>query len=278
MSTEALATERRKTGISTAAITASLVQYSKVTLFFLAIGLIWEIAVGYLRLMPDYILPAPSQILRVSIAQFDRLLFHAGITTVEIVIGFVVGSLIGIVGAVLTVYSRFFQQVIYPATIVTQTVPKLAIAPLFVVWFGFGIVPKVLIVAIMCLFPVLINSVIGFTSVDNRLLDLMHSLSASRWQVFCKIRLPHAVPYIFAGLKIGITLAVVGGIVGEWVGSDAGLGYYVQLASASLETARLFAALVFITLVGIGLFLAVVLLEWLVSPRRHVAIEGREGM
>jgi NitT/TauT family transport system permease protein len=148
-------------------------------------------------------------------------------------------------------------------------VPKLAVAPLFVVWFGVGVTPKIMITILICLFPVLVNAVAGMRAVDPRMLDLMHSVNASRWQIFTKIEFPNSAPYVFAGLKVGITLAVVGAIVGEWLGSNVGLGYRILAANSALRTELLFAALVALSVVGILLFGAVALLEHMLVPRQQ---------
>lgn len=251
-------------------------QYGPMILFFAGLILLWEIATSALDLIPSYILPPPSEIVAEIFKLFPRLLFHTKVTLIEILIGFLLGILSGLGLAVATIYSKFFEKVIYPTAIFTQTVPKIAIAPLFILWFGFGYLPKIVITALICLFPIFINAVIGLRSIDPKLLDLMYSLSATRWQVFKKIRAPNSMPYIFAGLKIGITLAVVGAIVGEWVGSDAGLGYVILLANSLLQTNLLFAALVMISLLGVLLFFMVVGLEKLISPRQQKAkrVEG----
>jgi NitT/TauT family transport system permease protein len=175
-------------------------------------------------------------------------------------------------------YDRSERVVCYPAVIFTQTVPKLALAPLFIVWFGVGITPKVLITALICLFPVLVNTVVGVQGVDVRLRQLMSSVSASPWQVFRMIDLPTALPHIFGGLQVGVTLAVVGALVGEWVGSDKGLGYLILYDNSQLRTAEVFASLGFVTAMGILLFLMVRWLERLALPHRppvEILMSGR---
>jgi NitT/TauT family transport system permease protein len=160
---------------------------------------------------------------------------------------------------------RVAERIFYPLIIASQTIPKIAIAPLFLIWLGTGIEPKVAITAIVCFFPTVVNTVQGLRSVDPNALDLLRLVAASRWQVFSKLQFPSALPYFFAGLKISIALAVIGAVIGEWVGASQGLGYLVMYGSQTLRTDLMFAALVFIALLGMALYLVVVLIERLVS-------------
>lgn len=240
---------------------------AKALAFYAAVLLLWEVA-SRAGLVKEYLLPGPSQIVAAMVDGWSDLMANSVTTLYEIIVGFGIGSAIGFILGVGIVYSRFLEQVIYPLVLMTQAVPKLAIAPLFIVWFGVGLAPTVAITALICLFPVLINTVVGLRSVDPRLLQLMHSVSASGWQVFWMIRLPTALPSIFAGLEIAVTLAVVGAIVGEWVGADSGLGYQILIANSQLQTANMFGALVAITLISAGLFACLRLVERFVLPRR----------
>jgi NitT/TauT family transport system permease protein len=228
----------------------------------------WEV-VSQARLLPKFLLPAPTEIVAAGVQYWPLLVADTWVTLYEIVLGFVAGSAVGLLIAIGIVFSRIIEQAVYPPAIVTQMVPKLAIAPLFVVWFGVGVTPKIMITILICLFPVLVNAVAGMRAVDPRMLDLMHSVNASRWQIFTKVEFPNSAPYVFAGLKVGITLAVVGAIVGEWLGSNIGLGYRILAANSALRTELLFAALVALSVVGILLFGAVALLEHLVVPRQQ---------
>jgi NitT/TauT family transport system permease protein len=229
---------------------------------------LWQ-AASAARLLPKFLLPAPTDIVASAIQYWPLLVTDTWVTLYEIVLGFVAGSAVGLVIAVGIVFSRVIEQIVYPPAIVTQMVPKLAVAPLFVVWFGVGVTPKIMITILICLFPVLVNAVAGMRAVDPRMLDLMHSVNASRWQIFTKVEFPNSAPYVFAGLKVGITLAVVGAIVGEWLGSNVGLGYRILAANSALRTELLFAALVALSVVGILLFGAVALLERLVVPQQQ---------
>lgn len=259
-------------------ISRAVRRYAPAVAFFGVILLIWEMA-SLSGGLPRYLLPAPSAIVNQMIVDGPILIRHTNVTVLEIILGFALGSLIGFVLAIGIVYSRFLENVVYPIALFTQTIPKLAIAPLFIIWLGFGLLPKIAITALICLFPVLINTVAGLRSVDSRLLDLMHSLSANRWQVFSMIRLPHAMPHIFAGLEIGVTLAVIGAIVGEWVGANEGLGYLMLMATSQLATERLFGAIVAISVVGLVAFFAMIGAERVLLPHRpHVRGSGQESL
>lgn len=235
--------------------------------FYVALVLLWELVCA-LGLVKPYILPAPSAIVEAAVLGWGPLVHNTWVTLSETLLGFVLGSLIGFLIGILIAYSRVVERLIYPAIIVTQTVPKLALAPLFIVWFGVGLAPKVAITALICLFPVLINTVTGIKAVDPRLRQLMDSVSASGFQRFRMIDLPSSAPFVFAGLQVGITLAVTGALVGEWVGASEGLGYAILLSNSQLRTPATFAAIVAISVLGITLFLLVRAVERLVLPHQ----------
>lgn len=244
--------------------------YYKSTLFIIFLFVLWEISSPLLDI-PDYLLPSPSAIFSTMLNTKALLLKHTLTTLNEIIIGFIMAAALSIFLAIGVCYSRFLKDVIYPIAIFTQTVPKLAIAPIFIVWFGFDIMPKVIITALIGFFPILINAVVGLTTIDERLLKLLDSVSASKWDVFRKIRLPNSSPYLFAGFKTAITFCVIGAIVGEWVGADKGLGYLILIFNSQLKTRMLFASIFAISILGILLFLLVILLESAISPRRSKA-------
>lgn len=214
----------------------------------------------------EYVMPRPSAILRELVLSADSLWGHTVVTLREILIGFVVGTAIGIVLAVMIAESRVLERSLYPIVVFLHTVPKLAIAPIFVIWFGFGLLPKVVLVVVISFFPITVNTIYGLTSVDRNVVDLMRSVSASEWQILRWIRIPNAVPYLFAGLKISVTLAVVGAIIGEWVGTDAGLGFAILVSATQLKTPFMFAAIVIISVIGVALFYLVAVCERVLIP------------
>ena len=235
-----------------------------VLLFVLALLLVWE---GYVALfgVSDFILPPPSRILAVTLRTFPLLMGHTWTTTYEILLGFVGGNAVAVGMALLIANSRLMERIFYPLIIALQTVPKVAVAPLFLIWFGSGLEPKVLITAIVCFFPTVINTVQGLRATDPSAIDLMRLVAASRWQIFAKLQFPNALPAFFAGLKISIALAVIGAIIGEWVGANAGLGYLIMYSTQTLRTDLMFAALLLTAILGVVLYLVIVLLERLFS-------------
>ena len=235
-------------------------------IFFLLLLAAWQ-AVVDVRHVSDFILPSPAAILRTTLQYFPLLMKHTWTTTYEIGIGFVIGNLIAVAIALVIVNSRLAEKAIYPLLIASQTIPKVAIAPLFIVWFGSGITPKVIITAVICFFPTVVNTVQGLKATDENAIDLLRLVAASRLQVFTKLQFPNALPYFFAGLKISIALAVIGAIIGEWVGANSGLGYVIMYSTQTLRTDFMFAALLLISVLGVVLYLGVVLLERLFSWR-----------
>jgi len=233
--------------------------------------LLWEWIVTHLKI-PHYILPLPSKIWVTLIDKWSIIQTNAFVTLWEIFLGFVCAVLIGGLIAILIVFWPPFEVTLYPILVAFQTVPKIALAPLFVVWFGFGLFPKVIVTFLVAFFPIVVDTAVGLRSVDPQLLHVVRSMGASRLQVFFKIQFPNALPSIFAGCKVAITFAVVGAIVGEFVGSDSGLGYLLLLAMLNLDTVLVFASLGVLTMIGVLLYLIVESIEkrfvsWHISSR-----------
>ena len=225
-------------------------------LFYVGLIAIWQF-VSWMGWVRPFILPGPVAIVQAAVDGWRDLLLNAIVTIRETFIGFVIGSLLGFVLAAGIFYSRFIRRIVYPFAVFMQTVPKLALAPVFIVWFGTGETSIVAITSLICLFPVLVNTVVGFETVDRNLLEMMHSVSANEWQKFTMIYLPASLPQIVAGLELGSSLAVVGALVGEFVGSRAGLGFQILLANSQIATDEVFAALIVVSLVGMGFFFGV---------------------
>lgn len=229
-------------------------------LVFVVFFVAWELIVDILRIKP-VILPAPTRIAEVAWENRALLLKNTWPTFVAISLGFLAAVITGFVIAVGIAYSALLRELTYPFLVAAQILPKIAFAPLFLIWFGFGLTPKVVIAALIAFFPIVINTAKGLTSVDNELLQYMDSLGASAWEKFSKISLPWAMPYIFAALKISITLAIVGAVVGEFVAAGEGLGYVINASNISLDTELMFAAIVFMSVLGILMFLVIVVFE-----------------
>ena len=235
-------------------------------IFFLLLLAAWQVIVTA-RKVSDFILPSPLVILETTLRYFPLLMKHTWTTTYEIGLGFAIGNAIAVAMALVIVNSRLAEKALYPLVIVSQTVPKVAIAPLFLIWFGSGIAPKVIITAVICFFPTVVNTVQGLKATDENAVDLLKLVAASRFQVFTKLQFPNALPYFFAGLKISIALAVIGAIIGEWVGANSGLGYVIMYSTQTLRTDFMFAALLLVSVLGVVLYMVVVLLERLLCWR-----------
>jgi NitT/TauT family transport system permease protein len=224
---------------------------------------LWWLAIPVFDIQP-YIVPTPAAVVAAFAESPGSLTVNAWVTLTETIIGFgltVVGGLL--IGLALS-SSTVVERAIYPVLVALHAVPKLAFAPLLIVWMGFGAGPKVVMVVLMCFFPIVLATTTGLTSTAADLVELSHSLAASRWQTFVKVRLPAALPQIFVGLKTAIPLAVIGALVGELFGADAGLGYVI--VSATSDTALAFAAIALLAAMSIALFYALVVAERLLLP------------
>jgi NitT/TauT family transport system permease protein len=228
--------------------------------------LAWQ-AAGTIFHIPAFLLPSPAAILERAASDPSQLLRHSVTTLREVVEGFLIGAVVSIPLGILVVYSRPLERLIYPFLVAFQAIPKVALAPILVVWFGFGPASKVTLAFVTAMFPIIVNTVIGMRQTPVELVYLMRSMRASEAQIFVKIRLFTAAPYIFAGFKIGITLAVVGAIVGEFIASNGGLGYLLLAANNNLDTPLLFAILGVLSLWSVALYYAVEAVEVLVLPR-----------
>jgi len=235
---------------------------------------IWEAAVAVLK-VPAYLLPPPTEIVRVFINDFAKLAFHGWVTAYEMLLGYALAVAIGIPLAIAITSSERFDRFVMPQMLFFQVVPKVAIAPLFLVWFGVGALPKVLVAFLISFFPIVIDAAVGLRSMSTEMRDLARSMGASRLQVFAQFRLPTSLPYLFSGLKVAATLAVAGAVVGEFVGADKGLGYLLLVTNSNLETALMFATLFALTFIGLAFFYAVEFLEALLIPW-HVTHRVRE--
>lgn len=238
-------------------------------LWFAGLLVLWEGLVFFLA-VPVFVLPAPSAFLAQMVVDYQRLAHHGWITTRLILYGFLAGAVPGIVLAYLIARYRLADQVLYPIVVFIQGLPKITLAPLLLVWFGFSDFPKILLTALITFFPVLVDSVTGFRSIDTRQYYLSRSMGASWWQTFTRFELPSAAPYIFSGFKITIVIAVTVVIVVEWLNSQNGLGYLVLRAMDSSNTPLIFAVLTVGSLIGVVLSAAVTLLEKLLLPWRRI--------
>ena len=222
--------------------------------------------------IPFYILPAPSRIARLLVQDNGLLLPQAAVTLEEIAIGFAIAFVLGIGLALLIFSSPVVERAVYPLVIASQTVPIFAIAPLLIVWLGYGMPSKVAMTALIVFFPIVVNTVDGLRAADPDAVNLLLILGAKPWHVLRKIRAPAALPIVFSGVRIAVTTSVIGAVIGEWVGATQGLGFLMIHANAQLHIDLVFAAIVYLSVMAIGLFLAVSAAEWLALPWRRAGI------
>ena len=219
-------------------------------------ALLWQLAVTIFPIK-SYLLPSPVEIASTMFSQFPFQAEHAVVTLREVLVGFAIAALIGIPTAVAITFLPIVEKLFYPILVATQAVPKVAVAPLFLVWFGFGEAPKVAMAAVIAVFPVIIDTAVGLRAIDPDMVRLARSMRAGPLKTFWKVRLPVALPNIFAGLKMAMTFSVIGAVVGEFVAGTSGLGYLIQAATGTLQTTIAFASVVLLSLMGIVLFLIV---------------------
>jgi len=222
--------------------------------------MIWELALQ-LSQIPKWLLPAPSQILKELYVEREMISSHALVTLYEILAGFSIAIIGGVILALSIAYSRLVERSLYPFVIASQTVPIIAIAPLLLIWIGYGILPKIIVVALVAFFPIVVNMVDGLKNLDDDMVSMIRTFGASKWQIFCKIQIPSSLPSLFSGIKIAAAVSVIGAVIGEWVGSSQGLGYLMTRSIPQFETERVFASIFILSLMGIMLFLLVFLVE-----------------
>jgi len=227
--------------------------------------LAWEAATRAFRI-PRFIMPAPSAILAEGWEWRYRFIGHAWVTLYETLGGFALSMLVGVPLAVLIVYSPTLKSALYPLIVLAQSVPKIAIAPVLLLMLGHGEIPKVIVAFLVAFFPVVVDTATGLAATPPELLDLSRSYRASAFKTFLKVRLPMAMPFVFAGAKVAITLSVIGAVVGEFVGSDQGLGYLILSATSYWKTELAFSSMILLSVMAIVLFGAVALVERLVCP------------
>jgi putative hydroxymethylpyrimidine transport system permease protein len=232
----------------------------------------WDVLADLLSIEP-FLVPAPTEIAESLWEDRSLLAEDAWVTLREVVLGFLLALVAGVGLAILIHLSETSRRALYPLLVASQTIPIVVLAPVLVVWFGFGIVPKLLIIALICFFPITVNAYDGLRSVDPDLLKMMRTLGAGRMQVLRRAELPWALPFIFSGAKIAVAVAVIGAVFGEWAGSDSGLGHLILVSSGELSTSLTFAAIAVLSAIAICLFGLLALLErrvvtWKESPAR----------
>jgi len=236
------------------------------TIVILLGGLVlWQLILPLAR-VPEYLLPTPYEVAADMKTDWPVLAPALIVTLREIVLGFLISTAVGVGLAVLLHLLPGVRRAVYPILIGSQTVPIIVLAPILVIMLGYGIAPKLVIVALVCFFPIVVNGIDGLRSVDDELITMMRTLNASRWAIFRRVEFPAALPSIFSGLRIAATFAAIGAVFGEWSGSNQGLGYVMLAATPNLLTARIFAAIVALTAIALALFGLVSLLERVFVP------------
>lgn len=233
--------------------------------FVVALCLLWWLVTARNWVAP-FILPSPQDTWSAIVDNAGYLAQHTTVTTIETILGFFIAFVLGELVAVLMVYSKSLEKTMYPIILFAQVIPKIAIAPLFVVWLGFGMEPKIFVAVLMAFFPIVISGMAGLRSVDPEILELTSTMGANPLKTFLKVRLPASLPQLMSGLKVAATLAVTGAVVGEFVGANEGLGYVILQANGNIDTAMLFAALIIMSLLGVALFAIIQIAEWFLIP------------
>jgi NitT/TauT family transport system permease protein len=234
-------------------------------LVFVASLVAWELVIVGFK-VKEFLVPAPSKVLIQLVNPNLNWPYHFWVTAWETVAGFAVAAVFGITIAYLIVHYRRLNQIVYPYILLAQIVPKVAVAPLFFIWFGFGEAPKILVAFLVAFFPIIIDTVVGLHAADPDMLDFMRTLGASKYKTFMKVKLPAALPHIFGGFKVAITLAVIGAVIGEFVGAESGLGYAIIRAQSHFRTDQVFASLFLLSVLGMVLFMAFSIMERLAIP------------
>jgi len=246
---------------------------------FLMLFSVWELAVRLFGIK-EYLLPAPTVVLAALAQNYPKVLDSAVVTASEILAGYALAVAVSVPLALVIAYSRFMEETVYPVIVFLQIVPKIAVAPLFLIWFGFGFTPKLLLVFLLSFFPIVVSSIAGFKSVDPDIMDFARTTGAGSWRLFLKIYLPQALPGIFTGLKVGAALSATAAVVAEFVASDKGLGYLLLQYNGDLNTPMVFATILVLSLIGLAIYFAVELIERMTIPwhvSQHVP-EGRAAL
>ncbi len=218
--------------------------------FFVVLLLIWE-TISRFEVFPPFILPSPSSIITSLVTDFTSMQYDILITLYEAAAGFIIAIILSVAIAVAMDSIIGFKKTIYPVLIISQTIPIIIIAPLFIIWFGYGYAPKIIIVTLICFFPITISLLQSLIAVDKELIDLLRSMGASKFQIYKFVKIPSAMPGFFSGLKIAATYSIMGATIGEWVGGKSGLGVYMIRAKQAFETDRVFAAIIIIVILSI---------------------------
>ena len=227
--------------------------------------LIWHILASC-GIMPGYMMPGPLKVLKTFCKDFDVMAYHGIATVYEAVLGVLIGIIISMVIAILMDSCKWVRNSLYPILVVSQTIPSIAIAPLLLLWFGYGTLPKIILIVVTTFFPITVSLLEGFAMADKDSMNLLKSMGARKFEQFIHVKFPGALGHFFAGLKISVTYSVIGAVISEWLGGDRGLGVYMTRVRRSFAYDKMFAVIIFIALLSIILMLLVSLIKWLSMP------------
>nr|WP_320026885.1 ABC transporter permease [uncultured Acetobacterium sp.] len=233
--------------------------------FILAMLILWQLVVD-LGWVERYVLPSPTDIIKALVENWSEIMMHTGVTFFEGMVGLAVATTLSLLMAIAMDQFPMVKKAVYPVLVMSQTVPIIVIAPLLAMWFGFGIAPKIFVVVLVCFFPITVNLIEGLQSVDGELINLTRSMGASKRQIFTKIKFPSALPYFFSGLKIAATYSIMGAVIGEWLGGKAGLGVYMLRARHAFALDLVFASILVIVILSIGLFYGIAMIQRALMP------------
>ncbi|MBP1760869.1 MAG: transporter permease [Firmicutes bacterium] len=251
-----------------ASIVNKLVPYITVVLVLF----LWETLVR-VEHIPQYILPGPVQILGTLAASCEILMMHTLITLEEALLGFVLAIVIAFITAFMLNNIHWLNRAFYPVLILSQTIPIITLAPLFLIWFGWGLLPKIIVVILVCFFPAAISLINGLNSIDPDLINLFRSMGANRIAIFNMVKLPAAMPAFFSGLKISASYSIMAAVIGEWLGAQHGLGYYMTLSQKSFRVDQVLAAVVIISVLSLLIVKVIDFIEYLLTPWNHLKEE-----
>lgn len=240
-----------------------------VLLFIVIIGIAVELLVGN-DIIPAYLLPAPSQVATTVVLRFSEIVPHLSLTIQAVFYGFCIAFATAVTVAVLMHHISFVRTLLYPLLVLSQTVPLIVLAPLFILWFGFGLMPKVLIVVLVCFFPLTINTLEGLDTVDRDVVDLLRTMGAGRLKILGIVKIPASLGHIFSGLKVAATYSVIGAVIGEWLGGTEGMGVYMVRAQKAFAIEKVFAAVVYITAVSL-------LFIWLITVAQRALMPWKRA-
>ncbi len=252
-----------------------LMEWVPAAVIVMVMFVVWEVFVK-LWDIPAWLLPAPSSVAFTLYDSAGLLLAHSWVTLEEILLGFILALIAGLFLASVISLSNTLEKALYPFIVASQTIPIIVIAPMLLVWIGYGLAPKIIVVALISFFPIVVNTVDGMKSIDPDMERLFRTMGATKWQIFLKVQVPTSMPYLFSGLRVAIAVSVIGAVIGEWVGSSEGLGYLMIRSKPQFQTERVFAAIALLSAMGVGLFAVVNLLERIVIPWSHKQKENRD--